>query len=1110
MKPRKHMLGPATMFFILVMGTSTALAQFTSGIDGTVSDPSGAVVPNATVTIKNMGTEVTRNVQTSSAGYYRFTSLPAAVFNITVTAPGFKTTVREKIPVAVTEIRTVDVTLEIGAATTEVTVTGAPPAIETSQGRISGYVDQVKVHELPLVGRNYFTLVVLTPGVTGLPAGGGQSYAQATGDIFTTEYGASLNANGQRGMANYFAVDSGSTNGASHGGITNISPAADAVQEVRISTNDFSAEYGRNSSVIVNAITKQGTNDWHGTMSFFHTDNLLQSRNIFQVPKGPVFRRNEYAWTLGGPIWKDHTFVFASMDGLRSGVGYGYPTVVGTPEFINFMDQNHPSNISTSLWKTYGSAIVPSGNFTTAGKMAGVDCSTLPSPSSPISSAVGTIPCNLPVTGEGSYAAISPRNGLQWLVRVDQTFNSMKDRLYGSAIKTTLDTVLFNSPNVYPAFTQPWHEWTYFYNLNYTHTFSPTVLNEFGFSLDRNAGDDKCDPCEIPGISMPGMAGFGQGWGPGVFVMNIYQWRDVVTFNRGSHNLKTGITLGHNEDYDDFGRIQTRPQFSFFSVFDFAMDNPYFEGNIGIDPLTGNPIDAAKGYVSSRDMDLGLFVQDDWKVKPNLTLNLGLRWEILNGNPRQRYHNTTRIFFQGGDDFQSTIANAKMDFASNIWNGTDYNNFAPRISFAWDPTKKGKISVRGGGGVFYDRIPCGNGWNGINKNPPNAALVSASIYTPPTLPVYGLGQSGKYPFGFPRVTGITAGLDAKNGLLGGKAGLEVSDPNLRTQYSYNWFFGAQYAFTNNWVLEANVIGSAGHKLVGDYDVNRFAGDLIQNNNVLTRLNTSFGNINFLQNRFNSFYSGGTVALKKRMSHGLTLDGVYTFGKAIDNFSIGGGGNDSGGQTADGLDVSRERGLAVFDIRNRLALSALWQLPRPKFRSAFLNGFLGGWQLSNVTILQGGSPYSVYCSLSFMPIRDASGVIVGNSGCDYNADGVNYDYPMTPAFGNFKSGSRSDYIKGLFSASDFPTPPMGVEGDLGRNTFIGPGYANTDFSVIKNTKIPWFIGKEGANVQFRTEIFNLFNRVNLTQVNGDLASSFFGRSTSTFSARNIQFGMRISF
>ena len=1086
--------------------TGQAWAQFTSGIEGTVADPSGAIVPDATVTLKNVATGATRETQTSNSGSYRFASLPAAVFTLTVAKQGFKTSVQSDFTVQVAETRTVNFVLELGAATTEVTVTAAPPPVETSEGRVSGMIEQGKVHEMPLTGRNFYTLVVLTPGVTGLPSGGGQSYAQATGDIFTTEYGVALNANGQRGMANQFAVDSANTNNVCHGGLVNFSPNADSVQEVRVSTNNFSCDSGRQASVKVNVVTKQGTNDWHGTLSWFHTDNKLQSRNIFQLPTGPVFRRNEGAASFGGPIIKDKTFFFGSVDILRSGVGYGYPVTLATSQFIDFMTANHPNNISSYLWNTYPASSTPVRNFTTAGAMTGTACS----PGQVIPTPVGDMPCEFAITGEGDFAATVPRNGLQWNVRIDHMFNNSKDRLYGNVYRTTLTTVLFNSPNVYPAFNEPWHEYTNYFNLNETHTFSPTVLNEMGASYVRSYGDNLCDPCEVPGISVNGMSGFGQGWGPGTFVQNNYEWRDVVAINRGSHNLKMGANFQRTEDFNDFGRIITRPTFYFNSVFDFALDTPFSEGNIGIDPLTAKPAESSLRYTAIRESNVGLFIQDDWKIKPNFTMNIGVRYELdLNGI--QRY-GATQIHVGSGSDFASRIADTRVDYAPDgrhLLNGTDHNNFAPRFSFAWDPSKKGKISIRGGAGVFYNRLQTCL-YASTLDNPPRVANVGVSVQTPPALPVYGLGTSGVEPFGFPPVTGITPGLDSKNGLLVGRANLAGPDVAMRLPYAYNWFLGVQYALTNNWVLEANYLGSGGHKLISQYDVNRFSGDLIVNDNVLTRLDTSFGAINYIMNQINSFYTGGTVALKKRTSRGFSFDTVYTFGKTIDGIAISGGGNEIGGSIADVTNLRRERGLASFDIRQRLAASMLWQLPTLKTGSALAKGLLGGWQLSFITILQGGSPYSVYCGLPFNPVRDASGVIVGNSGCDYNADGNTYDYPNTPSWGNSRGGSRSQYITGLFSTSDFPTPALGMQGDLGRNTFFGPGYANTDFSLMKNTHIPWFLGREGAVVEFRNEFYNLFNRVNLGQPDGNLGSTYFGRSTQTFGARNIQFGIRIKF
>ena len=1090
MKSSRFTSWVAFPILFLALSIPCAWAQFTSAVEGTVTDPSGAVVPSASVTLKNVETGVTRSVRASATGYFRFTSLSAAAYTLTASAPGFKTTVQQEFRVQVAETKTVNVTLELGTTTTEVTVTAAPPAVETSQGRVSGLVEEAKVHDLPLVGRNFYTLVVLTPGVTGLPSGGGQAYAQATADIFNAEYGANLNASGQRAESNSFLVDSASVNANPRGGVVNVNPNAESVQELRISVNNFSAEFGRNAAALVNVVTKQGSNDWHGTASWFHTNNALTSRSFFQ-PKVPVFRRNEGAWSLGGPIWKDHTFVFGSMDILRSGVGTGWADTVATPEFINFMQQNHPTNISTHMWETFPAGIKPVRSFTTAGDMTGIDCSTLPLPSDPIASPVGNIPCNMAVTGEGDFAQTIPRNAIQYNARMDHMFNEDKDRLYGNWYHTRRNTVLFASPSIYPDFSPMSLEYTMYFNLNETHTFSPTVLNDMAVSYTRSWGDDLCNHCEIPGVSVTGMAGFGNGWGPGVFIQNNFEWRDVLSFNRGAHSFKTGFTMQRAQDDANFTGIYERPGYWFQSVFDFALDSPATEWNIAFDPRTGQAVGPQlPNYWAFRQRTLGIFFQDDWKVRPNLTLNLGLRWETF-FDPTERTGQLTNIVFRGGNDFFSRIADAKVDQVKSLWKGSDLNNWAPRIGFAWDPTKEGKMSIRGGIGMFYDR-PSNQLYSDSRSNPPLFATAGGSIWTPPFLPVYGLGTSGEEPYGFPAVPWLQPGLDEKNGLLAGKVTIETSDPNLRSQYSENWFFGLQYSFARDWVVEANYIGSVGRKAYADIDVNRFAGDL--EDGILDRLNTSFGAIRYAQSQFNSSYNGGTVAVKRRYSRGVSFDAAYTFGRAIDQASTLGGNLN----IVDITNLRLERGLAGFDIRQKLAVSLLWELPKPNTSSAFVNKFLGGWQIGNISILQSGSPFSVYCS-------------AGPPTCDWNADGLFYDRPNAPSFGNSLSGlDRSKYLAGLFTASDFPAPTGLAPGTLGRNTFIGPGFANTDFSVLKNTKIPWFTGAEGAKLQFRAEFFNVFNRVNLSLPSGDMSSWAFGRSTGTFPARNIQFGLRLSY
>src|SRR6266536_1029382 len=349
----------------------TLTAQFTSVLEGRITDPSNAPIPKAEVTVEHAGTGVKRVVRTSELGYYRIASLPPGAFTVRVSAQGFDTSVYENVLLEGDQTKTFNIQMKVGASTTQVTVTGEVPLVETGEAKISGHIEQKQVSQLPLVGRNFMTLVVLTPGVTGLTSGGGQAYAQATGDVFSAEYGVNLNANGQRAESNNFSVDNASVNGSPRGGVSNFSPSADAVQELRVSVNNFSAESGRNSSASVNVITKSGTNNFHGTAGWYHTNNRLTARNFIFQPKVPVFRRNEGNGTFGGPIRKNKLFFFAAVDALRSGVGSGFAASAISPEFASIIQQRYPNNISAKLVKDFPSQLVKLSDGLFAGPTAG-------------------------------------------------------------------------------------------------------------------------------------------------------------------------------------------------------------------------------------------------------------------------------------------------------------------------------------------------------------------------------------------------------------------------------------------------------------------------------------------------------------------------------------------------------------------------------------------------------------------------------------------------------------------------------------------------------------------------------------------------------------------
>jgi hypothetical protein len=1083
-----------SVLLALTFAFSIGRAQFTSAIEGTVTDPNGSVVNKAVVTIKSSSTGIERTVETSEAGYFRISSLPAATFNLTIRASGFKTTQKE-VTLEVAQIRTLNLALELGAQTAEVLVTTEAPQIESAQASVSNQIDKRRVADLPLVGRNFYTLVVLTPGVTGLPSGGGQAYAQATGDVFSAEYGVNLNGNGQRAESNGFLVDSANVGATPRGGVTNVNPAADTVQELRVSVNNYSAEYGRNSSVLVNVVTKSGTNDYHGTLGWFHTNNRLQARTFTQTSV-PVFRRNEVNWTFGGPIIKNKTHFFAGMDILRSGVGTGFQANTVTNEFIDLMKQRFPNKISTFVMSTFRDQLQSSSVALTAGQVAKSNCTG----SAPISTPLGQLPCNFPMTKTGSFEQTLPRDGIQWNARVDHQFNDGKDRIYGNFYRTTNQLVTFGAPSVYPDFTTIQPQYTNYGNLSHTHIFSPNLLNEMAVGATRAYGEAPLAHGEIPLLNVPGIASYGTGFSDATFIQNNFEWRDMMSYNRGSHSFKFGFRYAKDDAWKGgakFANVFTRPQFNFNNLFDFALDDPFQESNIGFNPQTGeNKGVDFRPYFTS----LGVFFNDDWKARPNLTITLGLRWEAFFA-PGDYDNFFTKMEFRGGNSFQERIANAASVNAPPL-NGTDLNNFAPRIGVAWDPTREGKMSIRAGVGVFYDRF-AGQFFHDAQTFAPVFGLATARKDTPPVVPVYGLSASKQSPWQFPVIPNLRIGLDPKGGLLGVPSELSNADPNMRTQYSINWSLAIQYAFARDYVIETAYIGSVGRKLYQEYDVNRFNGDLLDGR--LDRLNPSFGVIGYAQANGSSSYHGATVSLKKRFTKGLDFQVGYTFGKAIDTASSFGRGLN----IIDPLRLSLNRGLADFDVRHKVASSVVYDIPAPKS----LDRLLGGWQLGAITILQSGPPFTVFCGQPFEAVRDASGRIIGNSGCDFNADGRSGDPLNAPAFGNTVSGlGRSDYMfpNRIFQASDFPKPALGVLGNLGRNTFPSPGYANTDFILTKKSKIPWFVGKEGANLIFRTEFFNLFNRVNLDRPVGDTNSPDFGRSTRAFGARNLQFGLKIEF
>ena len=1212
----------------LFLGVATLLGQGTTGtITGVVTDPSGGVVPGASVSILNERTGVEFHLITNSAGVYSVTSLLPSTYTVKVEAKGFKTHVNHSIELTTDQVLRLDVTVEVGAETQTITVEAVASLVNTEEGRLSALVTSSQIQNMPLNGRNIYDLMQLVPvaiNSTGVNLENASAGGSAT------------NVNGSRLNFNQFQMDGVDNTGLTGG--SDAQPSPDFVSEFRIMTNNFSAEYGAAGGSVTDVSIKTGTNQFHGNAWEYFRNDVLNARNFFSGDKKDPWRQNQFGADLGGPIKKDKLYFFGGYEGERFRTNSPQQYLIETPAFRQAVTSASPNSVAAALYKAYPSP-APTQDFSTVDDVInGQAANDIAAPvNDPAGYADGTFlptaytaytdPCFLNqwnLIGAPAYPGGPPLNGspqnvantMDALVGVTQAehdqiqtnigaacpgmglvapgvqagaiaHNAAMLGLVNSSVPTRTAGEFYNGDHftgrvdyqgdknrifgrIYyllqkdPNLTTATSQVRAFYvphtasfpgaAFGFVHNFSGSVVNEFRAGYIRN------QLSYVPAKSTNGVPAIGFDTGdvqfgayngyPQFFNENVYNYSDMLAIVKGRHSLKLGASYKRNQENSEFN--VGRPSYYFYDQFYFAASAPYVQA-AGVNPElgTGNPSHLDTNIRAWRNFEMGYYIQDDWKVSKTLTLNLGLRYDYFRPN-HEKYDKTTTFISPSSGGFAAVncqaflsaeclapagdtlTPNGGFTHASELFKA-DRNNFSPRFGFAWDPFGNGKTAIRGGFAVFFQRMI----WNPLSNSRWNLPYYSfnqaAPILGTPGQIVFGpFGSNGEpdpsqtvalsgpatNPGGGPEGLGFTGnvyGWWPGNTNLASLTG--IADPSTRSPYVENGFFGIQHQLSTTMMIEANWVGTFGHKLMWAENPNRVVGGLLRDPSTImdpctgapveaatAKVNPCFGTMRTWQNSVNSNYNSLQLSFIRKMSGGMALTSAFTWSHTLDFRSdwqalSGGGSADwanpfgNSGYSMDPNAVFLEYGNSNFDVRRRWVTSIVWELPWKKNQKGAVGKVLGGWQTNYSIAFQSGFPITV------------------GAASDYNKDGIRNDRPDIPSWGNSRSFKNTDFLLGSAPGGsvmsnllgDFPVPTPGTDGTLGRNTFRGPGSANVDFSLFKEVKF-----SERFGVQFRAEFFNLFNRVNLFPPDSNLASGLFGLSTSAADPRVIQFGLRFNY
>jgi hypothetical protein len=1083
---------------VFLLSAVTAPAQTSSAtLTGTVRDSSGAVLPGVTITVTNTARNTSQSTISNETGNYVIPALNPGTYSVSAEMTGFKKFLQEGIVLQVNQVARIDISLQVGQIADTVQVSASAPLLEADTSSRGSVIDQKKIVDLPLNGRDYNQLALLSPGV--LPG---------TPRLAAVNFKGVLNVNGNRTFNNVFlldGVDNISYSNSFRGeNVQMVQPSVEALQEFKIQTNAYSAEFGRSSGAVVNATIKSGTNNFHGSLYEFLRNDVLDANNFFSNSLGapkPVRKRNQFGAAVGGPLVRNKTFWFADYEGLREREGVPRARTLPTPAekaglFSVAVFDPFATGRPEFGRNDQGFWVIPRSRWDPVGANV---AALIPDPN---------------VAGRNIYAStpITRTRTDQFDVRSDHQFSPTLS-IFGRY--SFVDTDTFR-PAPFPGLAEGSFNDAFGANLNrsqglalgLTWTISPSFLADFRFGWSRgnfftnppnygvdgpaqiglkNVPNDPAITGGIPKINLQGFDAVGRHTSTPQFqTPRLWNPRATFSLTRGRHFFRFG---------SEFLHVQTRINDLNATIGRINFDNRFTGRSIG-DLLLGLPTELALTSFTVMDQGQNMyfyFLQDDFKLTSKLTLNLGMRYEYATP-PRERDNQFanfdpatgTMLFAKDGGIFDRALIHP------------DRNNWAPRFGFAYSPTSRWVI--RGAYGVFYTHTVRQGREGLLGFNPP--FLVDNLLNTSVT---GSAAVASAAPFRLQ--DGYPAGLLDPNSLA--PTILRRSqDPNQRSPYIQQYNFGIQYEFVQDWLFDLAYVGNKGTKLNGFRNLNQRFFTVNPNGSHAAggRPYPSFGDIQWMENRVLSSYNSMQARLEKRFSAGLSTLFSYTFGKALteapDHISTSGGGPglDTGTfrEPQNPNNLKAERGLAEFDVKHRFVASYIYELPFGRGRRLGQNWnratdlLLGGWQINGIHSYQSG--------LGLTATLGGGSVL--------NLGGERRARPNRLPGQEAEFDSSQQTVEKWFNTAAFTTsfsPSPQAFGNSGVGIMRGPGFAIVDLTLAKNFSV-----SETNYFQFRTEFFNAFNRANFDPPDVRAESTGFGQILSARNARIIQFALKYYF